>query len=177
MRGVVLVISLCLAAGHFAAGCVFGPSSYQGVIGYREGRVFIRRDNTYRVGVLPEGWQRMQTKARAISFYNPTYKSSISTDAYCGSGDSNRRLDALGGDIASALENRTLIEEKSFMLDGRGALRQRIGGFQDGVEVEVDLVVVRKDGCVFDFYSVSPPGPPEGLTSDFEAFFTAFEYR
>lgn len=177
MRGAIFIALACLAAYLCAAGCVFGTGSHKGVIGYREGRVFLRHDSTYSVGSLPKGWERMQTRARAISFYSQEYRSSISTDAFCGRGVSNRKLDALGGEIASALENRTLIEEKPFMLGERGALRQRISGFQDGVEVELDLVVVRKDGCVFDFYSVAPPGASPQVAADFEAFFGAFQYR
>ena len=62
-------------------------------------------------------------------------------------------------------------------LSGRGALRQTVEGSLDGVPVVLDLVVVRKDGCVFDFYSVSPPGADPRVATDFEAFFGEFSYE
>lgn len=173
--------SLLVLAAFFtvasSAGCLFGPSNYKGVIGYRHGQVFLRHDRIYRVGELPAGWERMSTRARTISFYNAAYRSSISTDALCGQGVSNRRLDVLGGEIASALENRTLVSEVPFDLDGRGALRQRVTGTEDGVPVVLDLVVVRKNGCVFDFYAVMSPDAELGVVQDFEPFFQAFHYE
>ena len=166
-----------LVAFSCASGCVFGPGTHKGVVGYRNGRVFVRHDKAYRVGLLPEGWERMKSSGRTVSFYNPNYRSSISTDAFCGRGASDRKLDALGGEIASALEKRTLVSERPMELSGRGALRQTVEGSLDGVPVVLDLVVVRKDGCVFDFYSVSPPGADPRVAADFEAFFGEFSYE
>ena len=177
MRGRILLALAALAAGVLAAGCVFGPTTYKGVIGYRDGRVFLRHDSTYGVGSLPEGWQRMGTRARTVSFYNASLRSSISTDAFCGRGIGDRKIDALGGEVASALENRVILSETPFELDGRGALRQRVRGSLDGVEVLVDLVVVRKGGCVFDFYAVTPPEGVAQTAADFESFFGAFRYE
>ena len=177
MRGRALIVLAALAAAVCAAGCVFGPTSYKGVIGYRDGRVFLKHDSVYDVGRLPKGWKRMDSRARTISFYNPAYLSSISTDASCGGGVSDRRLDSLGGEVVSALEKRRLLSEEPFELDGRGALRQRVEGYQDGVMLIVDLVVVRKSGCVFDFYSVSQPEAAPQVAQDFEAFFSGFHYE
>lgn len=172
-----MIALAALAAGVLAAGCVFGPTTYKGVIGYRDGRVFVRHDSTYSVGILPEGWEQMKTRVRAISFYNAQFKSSISTDAFCGRGVGDRRIDALGGEVASALENRTIVSESPFELDGRGALRQRVKGSLDGVPVLLDLVVVRKDACVFDFYAVTPPAGDPQVAADFEGFYGAFHYE
>lgn len=146
----------------------------RGVIGYRHGRVFVTREHTYRVGRLPAGWERMRAPARTISFYNRTSRSSISTDAMCGRDVSDRKLDVLAGGMLSALENRVIRDESRFDLDGRGALRQRMRGSLDGVPVDVDFVVVRKNGCVFDFYAVSPVGTDAQVEEDFEIFFRAF---
>lgn len=177
MRGKCLLSLIVLVSLLPSTACLFGPSVSKGVIGYRHGQVFIRRDRIYRVGELPAGWERMESRARAISFYHAGYRSSISTDAFCGRGISDRRLDALGGEIASALEHRAVVSETPFDLDGRGALRQRVTGTQDGVPVAVDLVVVRKNGCVFDFYAVTPPRPDPQVARDFEVFFGAFHYE
>jgi hypothetical protein len=75
-----------------------------------------------------------------------------------------------------ALEDRSFSDEKNFTLDGRGAIRQRIVGRYEGVPTVVDLVTVRKAGCVFDFYLVSPGGAPVEATEDFESFFGGFRF-
>ena len=158
------------------AGCVFKQSQYTGVMSYRNGRVYLQNKNYYRVGVLPEGWRHMDSKARAISFYNEAYKSSINTDAFCAKSFADRPLDTLAGELSSVLSDRTTLTTEEFMLDGRGALRLLVTGTMDGVAVSMDIVVVKKNGCNFDFVAVTPPDAPDALTNDFETFFNGFHY-
>lgn len=175
--GETKIFALAVIIAWLAGGCIFGATSYKGVMSYRDGRVYIRHDNFYRVGKLPEGWERMRSGARVISFYNDSLKSSVSTDAFCGRAVGDRRLDALGGEILSALDERTVISEKTIDLDGRGASRQVANGKLDGVPVQVDLVVAKKNGCTFDFYAVTPRGADPRVTEMFEQFFGGFSYR
>ncbi|MFH0799297.1 MAG: hypothetical protein V2A66_03850 [Pseudomonadota bacterium] len=172
-----IIAAAFLSASIFAAGCVLGPSSHKGVIGYRPGVVFLKHNQTYRVGILPDGWERTHPPVRTISFYNPSLRSSIATDAYCGKSVGERRLETLGGEIISAFDDRHMQSETKFDLDGRGALRQRVSGKEDGVPVVVDLVIVKKDGCVFDMYAVMPPDADPAATADFEAFYGEFHYE
>jgi len=177
-RGIFIAIALAVAATLVASsGCIFKKQPYKGVMSYRHGKVFIRKGDFYRVGELPSGWKRMHSGARAISFYSEADKSSISTDAFCGTSIGNRTLSSLGGEIASALESRTVVKEEAFMLDGRGALRRHVEGKIDGVPTAVDLVVARKNECIFDFYLVAPKGADDAARADFEAFFNAFHYE
>lgn len=168
----VLVCSLVLAG----AGCVFKKADYIGVMSYRNGRVFLQNKNYYRVGILPEGWRRMESKARAISFHHDGYRTSITTDAFCGKSFVDRPLDTLAGELATALSDRTTVSTQEFMLDERGALRLLVKGTMDGVPLQMDIVVVKKDGCNFDFIAVMPPDAPPQVTSDFEGFLKGFHY-
>ena len=45
-------------------------------------------------------------------------------------------------------------------MDGREALRTVARAKLDGVPRELELVVLKKDGCVYDFALVAPPGRP-----------------
>ena len=177
MRGILVFASVIAAALIMESGCVLGPSRFKGVLSYRSGRVYIRHDRYYRVGKLPKGWRRMKTGARAISFYNQDLKSSISTDVFCGRSVGERSLDSLGGEFISVLEERTVTEEVPFTLDDRAALRQRAEGKLDGVPVVLDLVVVKKNGCVFDMYAVMPPDAVDQVAGPFEHFFQSFHYE
>ncbi len=157
--------------------CIFKSPKHRGVMSYRHGKVFLQYGGYYRVGELPGGWRRLDSDARAITWYNENYKASISTDAFCGKSFSDRPLDTLGGELASALSNdRKTTSAKDMTLDGRGALRLAVAGTLDGVAVNMDIVVVKKDGCNFDFYAVMPPDAPYDVTSDFEEFFKGFHY-
>lgn len=165
------------------SGCVFKKQPFKGVTGYHDGKVYLTPNRYYakglyyNVGVLPDDWKRMATRARTISFYNDAYLSSISTDAWCGKNIKDRTLDSLTGDMVTVLQDRTFSEEKKFQLGGRGALRQIITGEAEGVPTVIDLVTVRKGDCVFDFYLISQGGAPIEATEDFESFFGAFYYE
>lgn len=183
MRGVRHILAVVVVLSAIISGCLFKSQPFKGVVSYRDGRVYLRPGRYYsdtppyyRVGELPDGWERLSTRARTISWYNSSHRSSISTDAYCGRSVNSRSLASLGGDLITALSNRTFVEEREFELAGRGAQRQIVTGTLDGVPTQVNLVVVRKDGCVFDFYLVSQGEPPAGAEEDFEAFFGGFDY-
>ncbi len=178
MRGTRLIIIIAILLVFAAlAGCLFKRQPFKGVMYYGHGKVYIFHDKYYEVGQLPAGWERMKTGARTISFYNEEHKASISTDAYCGLSVSDRTLDSFSGDMTVALEDKKVTDEKEFTLDGRGALRMRVNGKVDGVPTVVDLVIVRKNYCVFDFYSVAPAGGDPDVNSAFEAFFNGFHYE
>jgi hypothetical protein len=158
-------------------GCAFGPSKNKGVMSYRHGRVYLKKDDFYRVGILPSDWGRLGVRVRTISFYNAELRSSISTDAFCGGQVESKGIEVLEGDMLSGLENRRTMKDEKFTLDGRGAVREVMSGTIDGVESVVDIVVVRKSGCVFDFYLVTPGDATEAATSAFESFFNGFHYE
>jgi len=182
MRGMHYIVVL-LAAAAIISGCLFKGQPFKGVVSYKDGKVYLKPGRYYselhpyyRVGELPRGWDRLSTRARTISWYNESYLCSISTDAYCGRSVDNRSLDSLGGELITALSDRKFTEERKFMLGEREAMRQRVEGTLEGVASRVDLVVVRKDGCVFDFYLVSQGAPPPEAIEDFESFFGGFDY-
>ena len=119
----------------------------------------------------------MPTRVRTISFYNQEFASSISTDAFCGRAIEGQRVGSLGGEIISALERREILKEEKFELGGRGAVRQLVRGEMDGVPMVVDLVMVKKDECVFDFYTVMPYHARPEVEEAFRGFYGGFQYE
>ena len=176
IRGILAIFMLFVVLTQ--PSCLFKKTELTGVMSYREGKVYIKKHRFYRVGALPEGWRGMETRARAISFYNPQFRSSITTDAFCGPKVENSAMSALGGDMISALEKRTVSSEEEITLDGRKAMRRFFTGYLDGAEIAIDYVVLRKDGCLFDFYAVMPGGKKSKEVSEaFEGFFQGFEFK
>lgn len=175
IRGVILLAMSFLFI--VASSCAFGPSPFKGVMSYRDGRVYLKNHDFYRVGMLPDGWQRMDTRVRTISFYNADAGSSISTDAFCGRTIEGQKIESLGSEILSALDRRSYVSERDIELGERGGQRKLVSGSLDGVGVMVDLVIVRKDGCVFDFYAVMPRDVDPATEAAFEGFFGGFEYQ
>ena len=142
---VVLALLVCLGAILLHAHCVLGPNRYYGVMSHRANRVFIRHDRWYYVGKLPEGWTDLKTGVRSASWYNPEFLSTISTDVLCENSMGDKPLSSIAGDIAAAIEDRTVTDSQEFMLDGRGALRETVMGTVDGVPLIMETVVVKKN--------------------------------
>jgi hypothetical protein len=69
---------------------------------------------------------------------------------------------------------REELSQQLITLDGREALRSRHAAKMDGVPVELELVVLKKDGCVFDFTYVAPPGQAQARMSDFDGLLAGF---
>lgn len=174
--GVVFILFI-LGAQFTSNGCIFGPNRYYGVMSHRGNRVFIRHDRWYTVGKLPEDWKNLKVRVRAAAWYNPDYRSTISTDVLCENSVGDRPLSVVAGDVAAALENRTVTDTKEFTLDERGALREYVKGSVDGVPMEMDIVVLKKNNCAFDMVAISPPEEMANVSPIFEDFINGFHYE
>ena len=60
-------------------------------------------------------------------------------------------------------------------MDGREALESRVEAKLDGVPVDLVLVVMKKDGCIYDFTYVSPPGRVDERKRDFDQLVKNFK--
>ncbi len=176
-RGIVLISLIIVAFLMADANCVFGPNHYYGVMSVRGNRVFIRHDRWYTVGKLPEGWHQLKTGVKAASWYNSDHDATISTDVFCERSVDDRPLSVVAGQIAGAIEDRRVTDNGEFMLDGRGALRQTVNGMVDGVALTMDLVVLKKNNCAFDFVTIAPSDRVAAVTPVFEDFFNAFHFE
>ena len=171
-----VLIAIVVGAVLIATSCVLGPNRYYGVMSVRGNRVFIRHDRWYAVGKLPEGWETLKTKVRAAAWYNPDYRATISTDVLCESSTGDRPLSVVAGDVAAAIEDREVTDSEKFMLDERGALRERVSGSVDGVPVEMDVVVVKKNNCSFDMIAIASPEDMPAVKPIFDEFISGFHY-
>lgn len=161
-----------------SVGCIFGPSRFHGVMSYRHGKVYLYRDRYYRVGKLPQGWGRLKTGVRTISFYHAGFQSTISTDAYCGDAyDGAPPEVSLARMIGGVVAHPKTIRERHLELAGRHAIHKHLRGTIDGVPMNLEMVTVAKDVCLFDFVAISPEAADPQVSHDFEAFYSVFQYH
>lgn len=59
---------------------------------------------------------------------------------------------------------------------GGEALVSRLKGTEDGVRFNLEVAVVKKEGCVFDFTLVSPKEIPAAESAEFQAFLRSFRH-
>ena len=126
----------------------------------------------FRVGSLPSAWRRVQIGDGKLAFHHGD-GGAILVNGTCEPGN-DVSLDLLTSQMLMGVRDRREISRAPLTLDGRLAQRLRIDGTLDGVAIALDLVVLKKDGCVFDLALAASPRVFEARRRDFERLFLAF---
>ncbi|HEX2675683.1 MAG TPA: hypothetical protein VHM19_03570 [Polyangiales bacterium] len=158
-----LIVGLCLLA--IAGGCA-GASFRDGV--YSDEHV------RYRVGELDARWRRVEVEdGRGDLAFHRGGMGSISVSSTCTEYD-DVPTTALVNHLLFETTARKFLVEEVVSLDGRGARHVVVQLELDGVPLEVEAFVMKKDGCVFDLTHIRGlSAPPEaraaflGLVSRF----------
>jgi hypothetical protein len=128
----------------------------------------------YRVGKLPETWHRVWLEGNDLAFSEEGTGRALSINATC-EGHDDPPLPVLTRHLLAGFTERQEVSQRLIPLAGREALRSRYLAKLDGVPVQLELVVLKKDNCVFDFSYVAPPGLAEERMADFEGVLAGFE--
>ena len=140
-----------------------------------EDSVLQKSDVKYRVGPLSNDvWERRGFADNDLAFVERGDTGRvIATNATCRDHD-DPSLQVLTKHLLMGFTERQDLGQRTFTLDGREALRSRYVAKLDGVPISLELVVVKKDNCVFDFSYVAPVGTAEQRMADFEGLFQGF---
>src|SRR5690606_3292323 len=84
-------------------------------------------------------------------------------------------LAVLTNHLLIGFEDRVIRERESLQISGRGALRTRVAATLDGVPVEMELTVLKKDGCVYDLVYLAPPHRFEEHVSTYRRVVASFD--
>lgn len=128
----------------------------------------------YRVGTLPEHWHRVWLEGNDLAFSEEGTGRALSVNATC-EGHDDPPLPVLTRHLLAGFTERQEVSQQLVPLAGREALRSRYLAKLDGVPVQLELVVLKKDNCVFDFSYVAPPGLAQERLADFEMLLAGFE--
>lgn len=159
----------------FWTSCVSLPRSFH-ALSYKNQEVTIDRHHSYLVGPLSPSWQRLKNENPGIVFKHQSTGSTLATEALCGAAFEDLSLKVLSGQLLAGLENVQKIKEESWVLSGREALYTELQANLDGVPVLLNLVVLKKNRCQFDFLNVAPLKEARPVTEDFLKFVKGFDY-
>ena len=130
-----------------------------------------------RLGRLGTGWSRLEVAEEDLAFQNAATDAVVTFQASCDKHYEDAPLKSLTRHLWFGLTELTVQDQHARPLDGRDALDSRIEGKLDGVPLRLRTVVLKKDGCVFDF-TLTQPKPDDrwaGMEADFEAFVEGFQ--
>jgi hypothetical protein len=166
-----LWLSIMSLTGCFGSGIDMRGS----VRDYRNGVVYTE-GGRFRVGVPSKNWQKESIKYRAVMFSHKVQNASMGVDAFCKRSLDDGPLKVLANQLFYGMTKQKRLRSSPLSIDGRKALRATRRGIVDGVPMVLDVVVLKRDECVFDFFATASPKEYPFISSDFETFFKGFYY-
>lgn len=153
---------ICLLLGLSALACA--SSSFDGQV-YRNGEL------AFRIGPVPAGWQAVQAENTLIAFRDRDAGATIAVNGRCGKDGDDVPLESLTHHLFLHFTEREVGAQEKLALDGRDALRTVLRAKLDGVPKHFVVVVLKKDGCVYDFLRI---GADDSGTESFDRFVRGF---
>lgn len=158
--------SMLLLVLALAACCATGGVMTDG--GYRDAKV------SYRLGEPGEGWRRLQLEAANVAWFNDALSASLMTNSHC-DGVKDAPLAGLTEDLLIGLTDRVVVSQQARPSSRREALETIVTGKLDGVERKLALLVLKKDGCVYDIVLGAGPEQFEGALAAFSRVRDGFD--
>ncbi len=155
-RGITLIAVVALSSGCRG-----------GLVGDK----FTKPGLAYRV-VEPKGWRSAGFDDNDLAWVSDEGHV-IAINATC-TGHEDPQLDVLTNHLVIGFTDREWISKKKFTLDGREAMRSLVRARLDGVPISLELVVLKKNGCVHDFTYASPTGKEAEHQTEFDSLVAGF---
>lgn len=153
---------LPLIVGLLAVACA--SQSFDGQT-YRNGEL------AFRVGPVPPDWQSIQAENTLIAYRDRDGSATIAVSGRCGKDGDDVPLESLTHHLFLHFTERQVQSQDKLTLDGRDALRTALLAKLDGVPKHFLVVVIKKDGCVYDFLRI---GSDDSGRDEFERFVRGF---
>jgi hypothetical protein len=158
MRRLLLSPALVVAL----SGCAHGDSF--------DGAVLRKGDLAVRLGPLAPNWRRIDVEGADLAFHDDAREASTLFDVRCGHRDDDAPLSVLTDHLIMGTTERQFDTQETVPFDGREALRSVLRAKLDGVPMQYEIYVMKKDGCVYDIVYVASPDRFAQGTPDFERF-------
>lgn len=167
---------LLLGSAFVLIGCVALPRSFR-ALSYKNNIVTMDRHHRFRVGELSEQWVRLPKKGPGILFQNRASGATLATEALCGGAYEDLSLKRMTEHLFAGLQDVHRKKEEMWRLSGREALYTQVRATLDGAPVHLNIAVIKKNECQFDFLAVSGEAFAEATAQDFEKFVKGFDYE
>jgi hypothetical protein len=139
-----------------------------------DGQLFRNDELAFRVGPVPSEWRPIEASEALLAFRDDPSAATIAVNGRCGRDGDDVPLASLTQHLFIHFTDRRPQTQEALNLDGREALRSRLQADLDGVPRDFVVVVLKKDGCVYDFLYVGVPGGPPAALERFDAFVASF---
>lgn len=139
-----------------------------------DGRVYQGQGMAFRVGPVPGEWRRIDADQTLLAFRDHAARATIAVNGRCGEDADDVPLQALTQHLFLQFTDRQIRSQKLLELDGREALRTEMSAKLDGVPMQYVVIVLKKNGCVYDFLYIAEPHTGADPEAGFEGFVRGF---
>ena len=151
-----------------AGACAGGAHrSFDGAV-YRDGPV------AFQIGAVPAGWRPVEVTDASLAYRDETHGASVLLNARCRRPDEGTPLVALTNHLLMGSTAREVVSQVAEPFDAREALHTKLRAKWDGVPIALDIYVMKKDGCTYDFVYMVDPSAFDSAARDFESFVHGF---
>jgi hypothetical protein len=116
-----------------------------------DGQVFRQGPVAFSIPPVPSGWSRLEVRDASLAYRDDAHGATIMVNARCRSADARTPLVALTNQLLIGATEREIREQKVEAFDGREAMHTTLLAKWDGVPMNLDVFVLSKDGCTYDF--------------------------
>jgi hypothetical protein len=127
-------------------------------------------DTRIHLGPVPAEWRPIQVDAADAAYRDEARQGSVLFNVRCGARDSDAPLSVLTEHLIMGTTEREFDSQDTIPFDGREALHTLMRAKLDGVPMQYDIYVMKKNGCVYDLVYVAPPDRFSQGAPAFEAF-------
>lgn len=110
----------------------------------------------YRVSEPSDGWRQVRVASANAAWLHDELGASLLVNSHC-EGVQDAPLEALANHLLIGWTEREVLDQRKFELSRREALEQEVSAKLDGVPRRLMLLVLKKDGCVYDVVLSAPP--------------------
>jgi hypothetical protein len=136
-----------------------------------DGRVYRNGELAFRVGEVPTSWRRIEVEDTLLAFRDDHSEATVAVNGRCGKDGDDVPLESLTHHLFLQFTDREIVGQTKLSLDGRDALKTELVAELDGVPKHFTVFVLKKDGCVYDFWYISHDGKQ---IENFERFVQGF---
>ncbi len=137
-----------------------------------DGRVYDDGTLRFHTGPVPSDWHQVDADGTLLAFRDDGAPATIALNGRCGVDGDDVPLASLTQHLFLQFTERELKSQEELTLDGRAAMRTELLGKLDGVPKHFLVYVLKKDGCVYDFWRIADVRA--GDAAPFESFVRGF---
>lgn len=120
-----------------------------------DGHVFRNSEVAFELRDVPANWRHLQAEGTLLSFRDEVASSTVAINARCGKDADDVPLPSLTQHLFLQFTDRQINDQHLIELAGREALHTELIAKLDGVRKNFIVVVLKKDGCVYDFVHIT----------------------